>query len=422
MYTGGVDIAHWSKLSKSEQKVALARDWYVYYSYRNPIDGKLKRQTNIKAGTNIYKNKRDRLKFLKALQRNLVVILEAGFNPYEDNRSLEQQFMNGNDIATQNYNNLQVPIKVTEINKNEPAAATISIPNAFDIALQIKKKVYKSTSFPNFKSNVNRFLKWLNLNGYKNKPINSITKKTIIDYLNSVLQRTSARTRNNTRADLSSLFQTLEDNDIIIENFVKKVNVLKSTPERHKTYSSTLLEAILKHLEENDSILLLFVHFIAYNYLRPIEVCRLKIKDIDLNDKRIYVRAKNSPVKTKIIPDILIDQLPDLSNLDGELFLFTPDVIGGQWETNEKDKRNYFSKRFKKVKDQLGLGKEYGLYSFRHTFITKLYKEFAKSLTPYETKSKLMLITGHKTMDALEKYLRNIDAVLPEDYSKFLKV
>jgi len=44
-----------------------------------------------------------------------------------------------------------------------------------------------------------------------------------------------------------------------------------------------------------------------------------------------------------------------------------------------------------------------------------------KTLTPFETKSKLMLITGHSTMTALEKYLRDIDAELPEDYSKLLK-
>jgi hypothetical protein len=32
-----------------------------------------------------------------------------------------------------------------------------------------------------------------------------------------------------------------------------------------------------------------------------------------------------------------------------------------------------------------------------------------------------MPITGHSTMIALEKYLRDIDAELPEDYSEFLK-
>ena len=73
------------------------------------------------------------------------------------------------------------------------------------------------------------------------------------------------------------------------------------------------------------------------------------------------------------------------------------------------------------MKYHFNLGKEYGLYSFRHTFITKLYRELAKGSPPFEAKSKLMLITGHSTMDALQKYLRDIDAELPEDYSKMLK-
>ena len=61
------------------------------------------------------------------------------------------------------------------------------------------------------------------------------------------------------------------------------------------------------------------------------------------------------------------------------------------------------------------------MYSFRHTYITHLYRELRKSYTPFETKSNIMLITGHSTMTALEKYLRDIDAELPEDYSHLLE-
>ncbi|MGC4040348.1 MAG: hypothetical protein QM710_06060 [Flavobacterium sp.] len=147
----------------------------------------------------------------------------------------------------------------------------------------------------------------------------------------------------------------------------------------------------------------------------------MQVGDLDLQDRKLYVWAKNSLVKTKIIPEILINDLPDLSKINRNHYLFTPLAIDGEWETSETDKRDYFSKRFKKVKDHFKLGKDYGLYSFRHTFITKLYNEFAKTMTPNEAKSKLMLITGHNTMDALEKYLRDIDAVLPEDYSRFFE-
>jgi integrase len=308
------------------------------------------------------------------------------------------------------------------IEKIEPISPIYSIEKAFNLALTIKSKVQSENSYANFKGRVSRFLKWLE---GENIPLESdisiISKKRVIHYLNTVLHSTSPRNRNNTRTDLSSLFQTLENNEIIEDNFVKKINVLKAVPERNKTYTPAEEKELFTYLKEHDAVLYLFVQFVSYNYLRPVEVCRLKIGDLDLKDKKLYVKAKNKLVKIKIIPDILLEQLPDLSNLNKEDFLFTPDKIGGEWDTRENNKRDFFTKQFKKVKDHFGLNKDYGLYSFRHTFITKLYKEMAKTGTPLEVKSKLQLITGHADMKALEHYLRDIDAVLPEDYSKLLK-
>ncbi len=382
----------------------LAKRWYVYFSYRNPKTGLLEKQTPVYGGANNFKTKQERYEVLNAYRKSLKKLLEDGLSPYEDNEKAMEQIS-------------ETPILQNALPEE---LQQIAISEAFATAVKIKQSVLSKTSFPSFNSNIKRFEKWLFAKGFVNAPVTDITKKVVIDYLNEVLDNTSPRTRNNTRIDLGSLFQTLEDNEILPENFIKKINVLKATPERNKTYTNTLQNDIYKYMEEHDQILLLFVKFISYNYLRPIEVCRLQIGDLDLVDRKLYVRAKNSPIKTKIIPEILLNDLPDLSKMNKSHYLFTPFAIGGAWDTAETDKRDYFSKRFKKVKDHFKLGKEYGLYSFRHTFITKLYSEFAKSMTPNEAKSKLMLITGHNTMDALEKYLRDIDAVLPEDYSSFL--
>ena len=396
-----------AKKNYSEPKIYdasgdLSKRWYVYFSFRNPQTNLLEKQTPIYGGANNFKTKQERYEVLNAYRKQLKKALEEGLSPYEDNEKTLEAIS-------------EKPVLQATPVKEENS---IAIKEAFATALKIKQSVLSKTSFPSFSSNVNRFEKWLLAKGVV--CVIAITKKTVIEYLNEVLENTTPRTRNNTRIDLGSLFQTLEDNEIITENFIKKINVLKATPERNKTYTNTLQADIYKYMEENDKILLLFVKFISYNYLRPIEVCRLQVGDLDLVDRKLYVRAKNSPVKTKIIPEILINELPDLSKMNKNHFLFTPLAIGGEWETSETDKRDYFSKRFKKVKDHFTLGKDYGLYSFRHTFITKLYSEFAKAMTPNEAKSKLMLITGHNTMDALEKYLRDIDAVLPEDYSSFL--
>ncbi len=386
LYTGGIILSKWSSLSKKQQQKALQKDWYLRWSYRNPKTGKLERQDNIRAGVNRFKTKKERIQILRTLEKNLLALLEQGYNPF--------------DIET-------VP-------------DALSVEAAFEFALKIKQKTLSETSYQQFKWRLNEFKKYLINNGFEKRYITSVDKKAVVNYLNHVLEKTSARNRNNTRTDISSMFQLLEDNDIIPYNFVSKIAVLKAPPKRNKTYSDKMVEDLYYYLEKNNTHLLLFIKFVSYNFLRPIEVCRLRVADINLKDKTLIVKAKNKLIKQKIIPQILLDDLLDLKNYKNDDFLFTRYGKPAPWDATENNRRDYFSKAFRKVKKHFGLGNEYGIYSFRHTFITKLYRQLRKELTPFETKSKLLLITGHSTMDALEKYLRELDVELPEDYSKLI--
>jgi len=287
----------------------LKKRWYVYYSFRNPLTDKLERQTPIYSGVNQFKTLKERKEAIKILAKAIETILENGFNPYDDSISIDQ---------SKKYN----------------------IPEAVTFALELKKNTLKENSYRDFRVRINSFQKWLLANGYENRYITTVNKKTVITFLNSILSNTSAKNRNNTRSNLSMFFQSLEDNDIITDNFVKKINVLKSTPERNKTYSTTQEVDIFNYLKSNDDLLLLFIQFISYNHLRPVEVVRLKIKDVNIKDKLIYVRAKNKAVKIKIIPEILLSAIPDLEKLNPESFLFTPNGIGYDWTTGETDKRD----------------------------------------------------------------------------------
>jgi len=44
--TGGVVINNWSKLSEQEKKIALSKNWYIYYSYRNSVTRQVTRMPN----------------------------------------------------------------------------------------------------------------------------------------------------------------------------------------------------------------------------------------------------------------------------------------------------------------------------------------------------------------------------------------
>ena len=179
----------------------------------------------------------------------------------------------------------------------------------------------------------------------------------------------------------------LVDNEIIEQNFIKKIPKIKFIPERNKTYSQNIQEEIFEYLEVQNLVLLLYIKFTSYNFLRPIEVFRLKVKDLGLKSKKLHVKAKNSPLKTKIISELLWTDLSDLNKLNKEAVLFTLDKIGSEWDTALGNRRDYFSKRFKRiVKDHFKLGIDYGLYSFRHTYITKVYRALIKDSSPFVAK------------------------------------
>ncbi len=366
----------------------LKKRWYVYYSYLNPKTNKLVQQPPVYDQINrLYKTKEERLEAVKYLQKAIELALKEGFSPYE----------------------------------NEFTKDSHTVRSALYFALSIKKETLENNSYKDYKTRSDNFIKYLSNKRKDNLSVEYIDKNTIIGYLNYILKKTSPRNRNNTKTVLSALFTVLEDNEIISRNFIKNIKNLKSESERNKTYSIKKVEDIYKYLEQKDKVLLLFIKFVSYNFLRPVEVCRLKVKDVNIKEKTITVKAKNKAVKTKIIPDILINDLLDLDFSNPEHYLFTPKGVG-EWETEESNKRNYFGKRFKKVKDIFKLGKDYTIYSFRHTFITKLYRALRKKYSKHETLDKLMLVTGHSTLKALNEYLRDIDAELPEDYSDMVKI
>jgi integrase len=393
----------------------LSKRWYVYFSYRDPDSGKLKRQTPIYSNANKFKTKEDRLSVLVTYRKALQKLLKRGYSPYSDNKKLFAKLEESkNQLGSPNQT-----ISQKEVRNAEESVMTYK--EAFAFGLKQKEKLVNDTTLKSYENRIKNIIKWLEEKHPNIVGIDEINKKVISQFLSDALEKSSPRSRNNYRTDLSSIMQVLYDNDIIKSNIIKQIPVLKAISKRNKTYTPEKEDEIFKYLEKEDKNLLLFIKFISYNLLRPIEVCRLRIGDIDLKNKQIRFKAKNSPLKTKIIPDLLIKELPDITNLKKELFLFTPDGIGGKWDTELRNKRDYYSKRFKRVvKDHFGLGADYTLYSFRHTYITKLYRYLVKDSSPFEAKSKLMLITGHASMSALEKYLRDIDAELPDDYSHML--
>lgn len=377
------------KFFTEEQKQHLTRTgfrWYIYYDFVNPHTGEMQRQKPIYFNVNKVTDFDQRLTKIKGIKKRLEKLLDEGWSPYEQEK--EDKY---------------------------------TTKSCIDYAMDLKKPSVSSRTFETYETHVSAFVHYLGQKGLVNQSIKEIKKLTVIDFLNDVLKRTSARNRNNYRTSLSAIFSILEDNELIDRNFVKTIPLMKSQPKRNATYDDALSDKIFKYLEVNDPTLLLFIKLVSYNFLRPVEVVRLKCGDVNLQTKQLTVQSKTKANKLKVIPDLLIDDLSKLDLSQPDYFLFTPEGKPGLLETSDRDKRGYWGNRYTKVKKVFDLGVEYSIYSFRHTYITKLYRWLRKKYHISETLDRLQLITGHDSIQGLKNYLRKIDAELPNDWSEGLK-
>ncbi|MEM9687279.1 MAG: phage integrase N-terminal SAM-like domain-containing protein, partial [Bacteroidota bacterium] len=288
----------------------LKKRWYVYYSYVDPESGKMKRQTPVTLKVNRrFKTKSERLTHLQFIRKALEEMLKNGFNPYEK------------EITFSSYN----------------AEAAI------DHVLSLKKEAVGSKTYQSYKSIASQFKTYLQEKAKLNDDVKQLDKRTVSDFLNRILKRTSPATRNSYRNGLSVIFQALEDNELIDRNFVKNIKPLKTNPERNKTYDLDKVNAIYEYLEQSEPLLLLLVKFVSYNFLRPVEACRLQVKDLELNS--------HPPVlKTKIIPDVILAELQQLDLSNPDAYLITHEGVA-ESDTSAEDRRDYFTKRYKTVKE-----------------------------------------------------------------------
>ena len=145
--------------------------------------------------------------------------------------------------------------------------------------------------------------------------------------------------------------------------------------------------------------------------MRPADIVQLQLRDIDDTEGIIHLwasREKTGTPKFKRIHKLYLAEVQamNLYQYPGDYYLFTSDEKPRAYPTT----RDYFTKRFQKIKKQLGLNRFQTMYSFRHTTAVDLARNGA-------TLQEIMAVTGHKSLGALQQYLNKYLATLPDDFS-----
>ena len=136
------------------------------------------------------------------------------------------------------------------------------------------------------------------------------------------------------------------------------------------------------------------------------------------------IPTKNETRTYKLIHEhvrnILVNELNVLKALAHDFVIHNKVGKIGNWNKTIDRKKRILSDRFRAAINTLGYGKDFTIYSFRHTITIDIYSNLIKSgLIEHEAISKLMPITGHKTELELRKYLKDIGAIPPKSFEDY---
>lgn len=166
------------------------------------------------------------------------------------------------------------------------------LPEALQEVLLLKQATTGPRNYADLKGTVARFCAWLSSQGIDQVRPAELSKSTATAFLDEVLRAgIGNRTYNNHLYRLRTLFNVLMDREYCEFNVWQKIPAL-ARREADISFITDDERAVIRERLPKDHPALYAVGLLVYQcYLRPAEICRLRVSDVDLKAGTIMVRA-----------------------------------------------------------------------------------------------------------------------------------
>ena len=200
------------------------------------------------------------------------------------------------------------------------------------------------------------------------------------------------------------MFSILVEREFTEKNPFTGVKDLKETPGNlHKPYNDEQIKLLRKEIPNRDPFLWSFIQFVFFCFIRPGELMRLRIANIEMESGTIFIPgkiSKNGKDGRVAMPKPLIKHIAKmkLHNYPEDYLIFGDNDAPGM----KVMPHNKMSRRYRTMLEDLKFGKEHTLYSWKHTGNTKLY---------YASNKDIILImrqNRHSSLDMTYNYMRSL--------------
>jgi len=256
----------------------LSKSWFVHYSYLHPETGQYTRFK--KYISNKLKTKAERYNKATELTKKINNWLKSGGNPFQ----VTAQFSKVSD--------------------------------AMDYVYNIKKASCRKRSYQSYCSVKDKFQEWLRKSKYSNITVEEFGFYHAQKFMDSILtsQKLTNRTYNNHLQYMRIFFNTLVQREYIVISPFSKVKPFPKTQTEIRNFTPAEMVKIRTNLPIDNNGLWLACQFIYYCFIRPGELVKVQIGDINLQKNEIYIRpeiSKNRKGSSILIPDAFVRDLTD---------------------------------------------------------------------------------------------------------------
>lgn len=184
------------------------------------------------------------------------------------------------------------------------------------------------------------------------------------------------RTRNNYQGWCYGFAEFMVSRKYIENNPVEHIPQLDEKKKIPKDLSPTMIKQMQQYLKREDKHFLLACYMEYFTFIRPTELSYLKVGDISLKDRTVFVSedfSKNKKSGKVALNDTVMKLMIELGvfSAPSSYFLFGKNFI----PSSERCNADQYNRRWKKMREALGWSDEYQFYSLKDSGIRDLANE-----------------------------------------------
>jgi integrase len=363
--------------------------WYVHFSVRNHLTGKLVRYRKF-AGFASCKTKEEAERNARALKAKYLRKLKSGWLPDNDPGLIYRDNLVYQDLAKQ----------VNPIRQTKRSIRYYSNRFLDSIKMNIGKASYQK-----YQSELRIVDEFLRLNKLRDEDISCFTKPNALEFFQYLdeKRKIGGKTKNQYLETMRRVWKVARKDRKLLADPWEDIQKFQSKTKPQIPMKRGVLAILKKEIEKTDPQLWLAAQFMYYCFIRPKELRFLQIKHIDLFEGRITLYSditKSGSTRIVDINETFLEKLYEeyhLQEYPEDYFVFTLKGIPGEKHLS----KNHLWRQYDKVREKLKIPKDYKLYGFKHTGAVQALKAGADI-------KEIQHQMGHSSVQITDEYLKSM--------------